>query len=69
MSDKEKEELYNQINNLTPVEFSKLCLKIVKKIVSRKVVGETIENHIHRPDIDVLVKLMIENDIKIDEKE
>lgn len=69
MSEKEIEKLYKQINNLTTVEFSKLCLKIVKKIVSRKPTNEKIEKHIHKPDIDVLIKLMIENNIKIGEKE
>ena len=69
MSEKEKQELLEQINKLAPVEFSKLCLKIVKKIVNRKPDNKTIGNHIERPDIDVLIKLMIENDIKIDEKE
>lgn len=67
MSEKEKQELLEQINKLAPLEFSKLCLKIVKKIVSRKSNEETIENHIERPDIEVLVKLMLKNNIKIDE--
>ncbi|KKL22603.1 hypothetical protein LCGC14_2433780 [marine sediment metagenome] len=69
MSEKEKQELLEQINKLTPVEFSKLCLKIVKKIVNRNPIKETIKNHIEKPDIKVLVKLIIDNDIKIDEKE
>ena len=69
MNEKEKQELLEQINKLAPVEFSKLCLKIVKKIANRKPIEETIEKHVTRPDIDVLIKLMIENDIKIDKKE
>ena len=69
MSEKEKQELLDQINKLAPIEFSKLCLKVVKKIVSREPNKETIEKHIERPDIEILVKLMLKNDIKIDEKE
>ena len=69
MSEEEKQELLEQINSLTPIEFSKLCLKIVKKIVNRVQTDEKIGNHIERPDKDVLIKLIIENDIKINEKE
>ena len=69
MYEKEKQKLLEQINKLTPIEFSRLCLKIVKKIVNKKPDDETIEKHVTRPDINVLIKLMIENDIKVDEKE
>ena len=69
MSEKEKQELLDQINNLTPTEFSKLCLKVVKKIVNRNTTEETVENHTHKHDIRILAKLMIENNIKIKEKE
>ena len=67
MSEKEKQELFEQINKLAPVEFSKLCLKVVKKIVNREPIKETIEKHIERPDIEILVKLMLKNKIKIDD--
>jgi len=68
MSEKEIEKLLEQVNNLSLTEFSNLCLRVVKKIVNRKPAEETVENNIHRPDLEVLVKLMIENDIKIDEE-
>ena len=66
MSEKEKQELLEQINKLTPIEFSNLCLKVVKKIVKRKPIEETIENRIKKSDKDVLIKLMIKNNIKLD---
>ena len=71
MSEKEKQILLEQINNLTPVEFSKLCLKVVRKIVSKRTVPaeKSINNQVSRADKEVLIKLMIDNDIKIDEKE
>ncbi len=68
MSEKEKENLLKQINKLTPMEFSKLCVKIVKKIVG-KPVDKTIGDRIHKDDKEILIKLMIEKDIKIDGKE
>jgi len=67
VSEKEKKKLLEQINKLTPMEFSKLCLEVVKKIVRREP-DETIENHIERPDKEVLINLIIENDIKIEKK-
>jgi len=68
VSEKEKKKLLEQINKLTPKEFSKLCLEVVKKIVNKKPSNETIENHIEKPDKEVLINLMIENDIKIKKK-
>lgn len=59
----EKEKLLEQINKLTPIEFSKLCLRVVKKIVNK----EPAENYLQKADINVLVKLMLEYDVKIND--
>ena len=64
MSEKEKKELLDQINKLSPMEFSKLCLNVIKKIM-RKQNSEIIENSTKENDKRVLVDLMIRNDIKI----
>jgi len=68
MSKKEIQNLSNQIDKLSPMEFSKLCLKVIKKIMRRQN-SETIENSTEKNDKRVLIDLMIKNDIKIDEKE
>lgn len=68
MSEKEKQELYKQINNLTLLEFSKLCLKIVKKIADRKPNEKSIGKHMYVPNINGLINIMIKNNIKIEEK-
>lgn len=67
MNEKEKQDLLGKINKLTPIEFSKLCVKVVKKIVRKESTEKSIENHIDRPDIRILADIMIKNDIKIDD--
>ena len=67
MSEKEKQELLEQIDKLTPMEFTKLCLKVIKKIV-KKNNNEIIDTYKQKEDKEVLIDLIIKNDIKIKDK-
>ncbi|GAI66778.1 unnamed protein product [marine sediment metagenome] len=61
----EKEKLLEQINKLTPVEFSKLCLRVVKTIVKK----EPAENYLLKAEKEDLVKLMLEYDVKMNDND
>ena len=56
--------MLEQINNLSPAQLSRLCLDVVKKILKRDPVDNTIKNSFQKSK-ETLVNLMIEHNIKI----
>ena len=66
MSDIEnlKKQMLEEIDNLNPAQLSRLCLNVVKKILKKDPVDNTIKNSFEQSK-EVLVNLMIEHNIKI----
>lgn len=59
-----KKELLEKIDKLNPVELSRLCLIVIKKILGKDPVDNTIKNGFEKSK-ETLVDLMIRNNIKI----
>jgi len=62
--EKRREQLLEEINKLTPVQLSKLCVRVTKEILNRDSVDVSIE-HNFKQTKKVLVNLIIEHDIEI----
>ena len=59
-----KKELLEKIDKLNPAELSRLCLNVIKKILGKDPVDNTIKNSFEKSK-ETLVDLMIKNKIEI----
>ncbi len=64
--EKIKKEMLEQIDNLTPAQLSRLCVNVVKQILKRDPVDNTIKNSFEKSK-ETLVELMIRNKIYFDD--
>lgn len=58
-----KKQMLEQIDKLTPVQLSKLCVRVVKEILKRDPVNISIKNNFEQSK-KVLVDLMIKHNIE-----
>ena len=59
-----KIEMLEKVDNLSPTELSKLCVNVVKTILNRDPIDNTIKNNFEQSKV-TLVNLIIEHNIKI----